>query len=224
MINVMERDIKKIEEAHVVASEQLVLSDGTFLWGSDVYIAVEKVVTQAPIEKIIQLFLLKNKVFVLILLLFFALPKSRAQYVIGDEFIVKNTLFIEVGGNGAWFSANYDRIFLQKNRVTITGRLGVSYLGFCNTLTIPITFSALYGKRGYFLEIGSGPTFHHYPTTESTGFSTQAIIGFRYQPMEKNGFMFRIIYTPILDDYSSDSSYWVRVGKPIIGGSIGYTF
>ena len=56
---VMERGVKKIEEAHAVASEQLVLSDETSLWGADVYIAVDKEVPKAHMEKISGTFLTK---------------------------------------------------------------------------------------------------------------------------------------------------------------------
>ncbi|MBI2280680.1 MAG: hypothetical protein HYU68_08330 [Bacteroidetes bacterium] len=56
---VMERGIKKIEAAHAVASEQLVLSDETSLWGADVYIAVDKEVPKAHMEKISGTFLTK---------------------------------------------------------------------------------------------------------------------------------------------------------------------
>ena len=57
--SVMERDIKKIEGAHAVSSEQLVLTDETSLWGTDVYIAVDKEVPQAQMEKISGTFLTK---------------------------------------------------------------------------------------------------------------------------------------------------------------------
>lgn len=56
---VMERGVKKIEEAHAEAKEQLVLSDETSLWGADVYIAVDKEVPKAHMEKISGTFLTK---------------------------------------------------------------------------------------------------------------------------------------------------------------------
>lgn len=56
---VMERGVKKIEAAHAMASEQLVLSDENSLWGADVYIAVDKEVPQAQMEKISGTFLTK---------------------------------------------------------------------------------------------------------------------------------------------------------------------
>lgn len=56
---VMERSMAKIEKAGAKAAEQLVLSDETSPWGADVYIAVEKEVPKADMEKISGMFLTK---------------------------------------------------------------------------------------------------------------------------------------------------------------------
>jgi len=56
---VMERSIAKIESAKAQAKEQLVLTDENSPWGSDVYIAVEKEVPQAEMQKLSGSFLTK---------------------------------------------------------------------------------------------------------------------------------------------------------------------
>jgi hypothetical protein len=56
---VMERDMAKIEKAHAQAKEELVLSDEKSSWGADVYIAVDKEVPEADMEKISGTFLTK---------------------------------------------------------------------------------------------------------------------------------------------------------------------
>lgn len=55
----MKRDMAMIEKAGAVAKEQLVLSDEKSPWGSDVYIAVDKEVPQADMEKISGTFMSK---------------------------------------------------------------------------------------------------------------------------------------------------------------------
>jgi hypothetical protein len=174
--------------------------------------------------KIIQLYLLKYKFLVFLLFFCFVSKQSASQYVKEDEVLIKNTIYVEVGGNGLFISLNYDRIIKQNGKFILTGRGGVSYLSFSKSLSVPITFSVLYGKRDYFFEIGSGPTFHHYPYSQLTRFSTQGIIGVRFLPMENKGFMLRIVYTPVLGNFTNDKGYWNRGGYPFFGTSLGYSF
>lgn len=56
---VMERDMAMIEKAHAQSKEQIVLTDEKSPWGADVYIAVEKEVPKAEMEKISGTFLTK---------------------------------------------------------------------------------------------------------------------------------------------------------------------
>ena len=56
---VMKRDMEKIQKAGALAPKQLMLSDSSSLWGTDVYIAVDKEVSGAKMERISGTFLTK---------------------------------------------------------------------------------------------------------------------------------------------------------------------
>ena len=56
---VMKRDMEKIQKAGALAPKPLMLSDSSSLWGTDVYIAVDKEVSGAKMERISGLFLTK---------------------------------------------------------------------------------------------------------------------------------------------------------------------
>jgi hypothetical protein len=174
--------------------------------------------------KIIWLFWFKFKILSFVIAFFFIIKSGSAQYVKSDEFIVKNSIYLEAGGNGLWFSLNYDRILRQKEKVILTRRTGFSYRSYCNSITLPITFSFLYGNNNNFLEIGAGPTLQYISSSSTTGFSTHGIIGFRYQEMEKSGFMFRVVLTPIFWRYIDDNIYRTGYYEPWLGISFGYSF
>jgi hypothetical protein len=56
---VMKRDMEKIQKAGALAPKPLMLSDSSSLWGTDVYIAVDKEVPGAKMERISGIFLTK---------------------------------------------------------------------------------------------------------------------------------------------------------------------
>ncbi len=174
--------------------------------------------------KIIQLFWLKCKVLSFVIIFFIVVNNCNAQYVRGNEFVVKSSSYIEIGGNGLWVSVNYDRILIQKNLTSLAARVGLSYLGYCNTVSLPVTFSILYGKEDYFLEIGSGPTVHSYYPGINTGVSFQGLIGLRYQQLEEKGVMVRIIFTPIIAKYNVKNGGERQAIIPLVGLSVGYSF
>jgi hypothetical protein len=137
-------------------------------------------------------------------------------------------VFLEIGGPGIFFSANYDTRFAPKPD-GFGARLGLGYIYADNAdfITVPVQINYLLGKRNSFLELGLGGTFlsfNNKNTSSSFSFVNNAkhnaivlgtsTIGYRYQPV-KGGFNFRAGVNPLFD-----SSTFVLFA----GLSFGYCF
>lgn len=131
-------------------------------------------------------------------------------------------VFVELGGQGLFFTANYDTRF-GKARNGLGGRIGFGAIGVDNTnfVTVPVSLNYLLGEGKNFFEIGLGATYGKLSADEDSFFgSGDEIIGtlafmYRYQPLT-SGFSFRGGFTPV---FSSDGFI------PYFGGlSLGYTF
>lgn len=144
-----------------------------------------------------------------------------AQKTDSSRVLPKNSVYVELLGNGILGSLNYERIFWQKNNWRMAGRIGIS--AFPNLdkdsdnlkyfqYTVPTELSLLYGKNRHFLEFGAGVTlgfmdrlmFTYKRTTEINGVRvtdtdehheryTILVPMFRlgYRYQGKNGFLFR---------------------------------
>jgi len=143
----------------------------------------------------------------------------------GQEMKRAQNVFIELGGQGLTFTANYDSRFGNR-RDGLGGRAGIGYLAVDGdkVTTIPISLNYLLGKGNKFLEVGLGATFTAL-SAQSGDFlfdddSGSGLIGtmsfaYRLQPVD-SGFSFRAGITPI---FNKDNFI------PYFGGiSLGYTF
>ncbi|MDF1673824.1 MAG: hypothetical protein P1U41_09970 [Vicingaceae bacterium] len=168
------------------------------------------------------------RLLLIIIISFTCLPLiSNAQKDIENSSINKNSVYLEVGGSGLWYSINYDRILFKREHKALSVRAGISYLGDfsdTNAITIPISASFLYGRNKNFLEVGGGPTTLHSFAESITGVGAIGIIGFRHQHTNNKGLMYRIVFNPFLVEYSTDKGYWNWVAIPWAGISLGYTF
>ncbi len=134
----------------------------------------------------------------------------------GQTITAKNALYGELGGNGIYYSFNYDRILYQKNAFALSGRIGFSmyprdqFTHFFPVL--PLEVNALFGKSKHHLEVGLGITPHQeyrfrIDQTEGTieragrevNWFNTVRLGYRYQK-PKGGLLFRAGFTPILFD------------------------
>lgn len=142
-----------------------------------------------------------------------AVPVKRAQ-----------NAFVEIGGQGLLFTANYDTRFSNR-RDGLGGRAGIGYISVDgeHITTIPLSLNYLLGKGRNFFEVGLGATFALTNDGQSIifdGDSGDGVIGtmsfsYRLQPID-SGVSFRAGITPVFN-----SSGFI----PYYGGiSIGYTF
>lgn len=142
----------------------------------------------------------------------------------------KETVFIELLGNGGWYSLNYDRVFFHKRRDALTWRAGLTYMPYTNhTQSSEISLlgecNYLRGKRRHFLELGIGFTYwrvfrvdQHLDQERYINFYLFPRIGYRYQKAE-GGMFFRVGFLPgVLLDWGLEQRL-----SPFGGVSFGYT-
>ena len=165
--------------------------------------------------------------FVLVALL--ALPSwAQAQQVKKAN----NAMYVELGGNGLWYSMNYERLV----QPSVAFRLGLSYMSVSaasggasasvSSTGVPITVSYLLGGGGSKLEIGAGVLLEKFSGQASSGFGEKAsgtgvypvgtaVFGYRYMPVS-GGFNFKLAFTPV---YHPDLGFF-----PWGGLSFGFGF
>lgn len=136
-------------------------------------------------------------------------------------------VFVELGGQGLLFTANYDTRFGNR-RDGLGGRIGIGYIGdgSFNATTIPVSLNYLLGNGGkHFFEIGLGATVLATGGDEDEDSyffaeNTSNVVGtmsfsYRLQPVS-NGFSLRAGLTPLFND-----GFFL----PYYGGvSLGYSF
>jgi len=147
----------------------------------------------------------------------------RLKLPSGDERRAQN-VFVELGGQGLLFTANYDSRFSNR-RDGLGGRIGIGYIASDgdNATTVPLSLNYLLGKGKHFFEIGLGATLLATGGNEDTFFfnnNSSKVIGtmsfaYRLQPVD-SGFSLRVGLTPVFN-----TSFFI----PYFGGlSLGYTF
>ena len=148
---------------------------------------------------------------------------------------------MELGGNGVFYSLNYDRMLVVKEKWKVAGRAGISYFNDHiffketnprNLYTFPLEVSYLRGKQNHYLELGLGitPGFESYPESSfenenkpETPFTVR--IGYRYQKRQ-GGFFLKTGFTPFFTIYSkSERQQHNSKGNlmPFLGLALGYT-
>ena len=144
----------------------------------------------------------------------------------------KSSIYLELGGAAGLWSMNYDRELWGINEnFRLHGRVGLGVYSEFNgagfpDVMIPVSGIVLCGKSKHRLEAGGGITYYNWTLRDALkadGFSRRSdllghlILGYRFQKLE-GGLMFRVTYTPIINNYSNKPfEHWA-------GGSIGYTF
>ncbi len=135
----------------------------------------------------------------------------------------KNALYLEAGGNGLFYSINYDRIVPISPKVKIAPRLGISYLPYnggnkFKNFIIPFEVNILYAKQAEsknFIEGGVGLTLFEFvkgfrngnkkdPVSQYSNV-TMIRVGFRHQKTS-GGLMYRAgLLIPVAQDSYSES-------------------
>ncbi len=169
-------------------------------------------------------------------LLIFAVTPAKAQQA--QEQLRRNSIFLEVGGNGGFYSLNYDRMLLEAEYWRLAGRAGVMYYstvsggreeGRSSWLAVPLEVSWLHGRKSHFLELGLGvtPLYQKYPQEGSVAPESElrllpvGRLGYRYQQRE-GGMFYKAGFTPMAQ-FSKERNLGHSTLLPWFGLAVGYT-
>lgn len=166
-------------------------------------------------------------ILIFVLLFFSVLVKGQESDSTSSENGKRaQNIFVELGGQGLLFTANYDSRF-SKRRDGLGGRAGIGYISTggdnASTMTMPLSLNYLLGKGRQFFEIGLGATLLATSGNDNSFWikeNNSNIIGtmsfsYRLQPIDR-GFSFRAGLTPIFKK---------NVFIPYYAGlSLGYSF
>ncbi len=165
---------------------------------------------------------MRSFIFIVLILLSFALPSYSQQNKIEPFYQRAQSVFFELGGNGIILSGNYDLRFAKKQN-GFGARVGIGYVSdFFDRggLSFPVGVNYLAGKKTNYLELGIGATVYTVKgltlfkeDRNKAGVIFVPSLGYRYQPIS-DGLTFRIFASPLI---GNGSTFWA-------GLSIGYKF
>lgn len=167
--------------------------------------------------------------FPILILLFLLLSSKGISASDSLTFNEKNSLQIELGGNGLFYSLIYERIILNGKRFKTTAQMGVAYYppqtGVID-LCLPFLVNELFSFNKHHIELGLGYVFTYSATRdlennpsnwEWEGFYTGRL-GYRFQK-PSGRIILRAAFTPFIE--GKQYSYQFH---PSGGVAIGYTF
>ncbi len=159
-------------------------------------------------------------------LLVFIILFSQVSNVLSQEQKANNSVYIELGGNGLYYSVNYERILLRTGFANYALRGGMSFFKMNtnrNIFSWPLELNVIFGQKKSHIEFAPGYTLIHESELGENHFGSILFlrIGYRYQKSTK-GFIFRVGFTPYTD-FLID--FWDTPQLSLWGGiSVGYAF
>ena len=157
-------------------------------------------------------------------------PGARAQ---ASADPARNSVYLELFGNGGMYSLNYDRELTEGVRVRVgfAGWTAQDFFGGpdVSMQTIPVSLHLLRGRGRHQADIGGGIVTGRktrdsdFPGDSANFMSLVGIIGYRYQRPE-SGFVFRAGFTPFYGLGDEDDAYPEKGFLPSVGVSLGFGF
>lgn len=148
--------------------------------------------------------------------------------------IAKNTVYLELLGNGGLYSINYDRILVDAAKYKLSSSIGYGLYKSENIEGIPFEVNFLFGHKHYF-ELGTGISYIKGLTQIEPGCLNGAVsstiyntyrIGYRYQKDEK-GFFLKVAVIPFVRLYEYEEDFKSDTDKAFFvsaGAAVGYSF
>ena len=151
------------------------------------------------------------------------------------KFTNRNSIQLDAFGHGLFYSFNYERIFLNRDKFKTGGQVGISYyppqIGIIG-LWIPISINQLISFNKHHIEFGIGHVIakdYIFDSRQST-FSIKTWntfgtfkIGYRFQN-PKGRYLFKITFTPFIEYYKDYSNKLNTEFYPSGGLTFGYSF
>ena len=150
-----------------------------------------------------------------------------------------HVLYLELGGAGYYYTVNYERLLVHKNKFAFFARAGIEYIPFGGAdklLHFPVGGSFTFGEKKHRAEVGLAALFRmdfspgvgfgdgFYLTNPPTRIFLAPSAGWRFhaKPNEwGESFFLRVMFTPIIGlDVFDDRPYFL----PHAGVSIGRTW
>ncbi|MCF8275112.1 MAG: hypothetical protein K9J17_00135 [Flavobacteriales bacterium] len=164
---------------------------------------------------------------------------SQRLAVGADKGTNNHVLYVEFGGAGYYYTVNYERLLLSKNKLALFARVGLEYIPFGRAdklIHFPVGGNLTFGNKKHRLEAGMAALFRidfdpgvgfgegFYLTNPPTRIFLCPSVGYRFhaKPNEwGETFFLRATFTPIIGmDVFQDKPYFL----PHAGISIGRTW
>lgn len=171
----------------------------------------------------------KTTYLILIYILFYGLNPSKVFSQ--DNDFKRNTIYTGFANEGAIYSVNYDRIFIQKAKFVLSYRIGFSVLE--DAVAMPVGINLITGKGNSHAEFSLTvmPYVDKYKSMfKDDDLSDKYIylvpgVGYRFQKPQ-GGFFFKVFCSPTFFLDPPSSNFWKMDPKLkfMIGGGLGYSF
>ena len=178
---------------------------------------------------------MKNLLLFIILSAYGTLLFSQETKIQEEKFNHLNSIQLEMGGHGLFYSLSYERIILNGNKFKTAGQFGLSYYP-SNTgirdLWLPFVVNEIFSFRNHHIETGLGiigireakRDMENNPEEWFWSKILTARLGYRYQKPHSR-YLFRAGFTPfleLLDDGITNTLH--TEFHPSAGIAFGYAF
>jgi hypothetical protein len=163
-------------------------------------------------------------------LIFFSLKPVFSQHRVNND-LARNTFYIELASKGSIYSANFDHIFHQGDKLFYSYRIGFSIEK--NGISFPIGIYMITGKKSHHAEFGLTliPYIDRYQTFLSGDNLSDKYLyiipsaGYRFQP-HNGGFFLKAGISPLIFLDPPSDNFWKMDAHLFFYGnmSIGFSF
>ncbi len=173
-----------------------------------------------------------------IILVIFSFASSSGFSQNDNSIQNRNSVHLELGGTGGYYSLNYERNIINHNSFKTSVQFGIRYFpGVWSDIWLPIGINELFSFNAHHIEIGIGVVtlremardqLNNYAIIDRFwSYALTGRLGYRYQKPDGR-FIWRIGFTPFLQRERGgliyDPTAKLNIFNPWGGLSIGYSF
>ena len=152
-----------------------------------------------------------------------------SQEIESNKFTFNNSVQVEAGGHGLFYSINYERILLNNKVFKTSAQAGISYYPKktgVRDIWIPLVINEIFSFTKHHIELGAGYVvireasrdLENNPTSWFWSGVITGRLGYRYQ-VPDGRFIVRAGFTPFLENEEPKYEF-----HPSGGLAVGYTF